>query len=156
MGIKNAALHHVGIVVTDLDEAVGYYEKNLGLTLLSVSPWTMIPGKPLGLDADDVKLRWAFMKLGETIIEIHVFDAGAQPASPRSTNQPGVGHIALSVPDIHSAYQELSRAGIAFYSEPNELDMPDQRGDWWVYGRDPFGVTIELYQQSEGTENHNE
>lgn len=148
MSLSNAALHHLGIVVTDLEAATNYYEQNLGMALLSVSPWTTIEGQPLGLDAHDVKLRWAFMQLGDSVIEIHQFD-GASQATPRTTDQPGVGHIALRVTDIHFAHTTLTHAGMTFFSEPMLLDIPGQKGDWWVYGKDPFGVTIELYQQSE-------
>jgi hypothetical protein len=60
-----------------------------------------------------------------------------------------VGHLALRVTDIHFAHTTLTHAGMTFFSEPMLLDIPGQKGDWWVYGKDPFGVTIELYQQSE-------
>jgi catechol 2,3-dioxygenase-like lactoylglutathione lyase family enzyme len=146
---ETVELHHVGIVVSDLEKAVAFYAQHLGLIPESLSPWAVIPGKPLGLEGDDVKLRWAFMRLGGTVIEIHEFDGQFQSSRPRTTDQPGVGHLALKVPDIHSARQRLEEAGIAFYSDPNVLDLPGQDGDQWVYGKDPFGVTIELYQQAE-------
>ncbi|MEV7136148.1 VOC family protein [Arthrobacter sp. NPDC093128] len=149
-------LHHVGIVVSDLEKAVAFYAQHLGLIPESVSPWALIPGKPLGLDGDEVKLRWAFMRLGSTVIEIHEFDGPFQSSLHRTTDQPGVGHLALKVPDIHSARRRLTEAGITFYSDPNILDLPGQDGDQWVYGKDPFGVTIELYQQAERTQNAHE
>ena len=149
-------LHHVGIVVSDLEKAVAFYAQHLGLIPETPSPWAIIPGKPLGMDGDDVKLRWAFMRLGSTVIEIHEFDGAFQSSKPRTTDQPGVGHLALKVPDIHSARRDLAKAGITFYSAPNVLDLPGQDGDQWVYGKDPFGVTIELYQQAERTRNTHE
>ena len=142
-------LHHVGIVVPDLEQAVAFYTRHLGLVPGNPSPWAAIPGKPLGLEAEDVKLRWAFMRLGSTVIEIHEFAGPYQSALPRTTDQPGVGHLALKVTDIHSARRHLAEAGVTFYSDPNLLDLPGQEGDLWVYGKDPFGVTIELYQQAE-------
>jgi catechol 2,3-dioxygenase-like lactoylglutathione lyase family enzyme len=149
-------LHHVGIVVSDLEKAVAFYTQHLGLVPAAPSPWATMPGKPLGLDGDDVKLRWAFMRLGGTVIEIHEFDGQYQSALPRTTDQPGVGHLALRVRDIYSARRRLAEAGITFYSDPNLLDLPGQEGDLWVYGKDPFGVTIELYQQAERTGNPHE
>jgi catechol 2,3-dioxygenase-like lactoylglutathione lyase family enzyme len=109
--------------------------------------WTVIEGAPLGIDADRVELRWAFLGLGPVRLELHEFRD--LPVSPgrRRTQDPGLGHVALSVPDMAEAVAALEAAGAEFFSAPNLLtDSPGQEGDQWVYCRDPFGLTIELYQ----------
>ncbi|GAB2564976.1 VOC family protein [Leucobacter ruminantium] len=141
------SLHHLGLVVEDLDRAVGFYTDVLGMSREGRTEWTTIAGAPLGIASDTVELRWAFLGLGPVRLELHEFRG--LPVSPvrRRTQDPGLGHLALAVPDMSAAVAALEGAGAEFFSAPNLLtDSPGQEGDQWVYCRDPFGLTIELYQ----------
>lgn len=139
-------LHHLGLVVEDLDRAVEFYSQALGMIPEGRTEWTIIDGGPLGIDADQVELRWAFVRLGSARLELHQFRGLSASESRRQTHDPGLGHLAVSVPEMNAAVQALESAGATFFSEPNLLTAsPGQEGDQWVYCRDPFGLTIELY-----------
>lgn len=140
-------LHHIGLVVEDLDRAQEFYTANLGFELDGRTEWTVINGAPLGIDADTVELRWAFLRLGSAKLEIHEFRGLKSSETHRRTQDPGLGHLALTVYDMSAAVVTLTAAGAEFFSEPNLLeDSPGQEGDRWVYCRDPMGLTIELYE----------
>ncbi|MGO1538522.1 MAG: VOC family protein [Leucobacter sp.] len=145
--MQSFALHHIGLVVEDLDRAVGFYSDVLGMSREGRTEWTVIDGTPLGINASEVELRWEFLGLGSARLELHEFRNLEATRQRRNTQDPGLGHLALTVPDIESAVTALESAGSEFFSTPNLLvDSPGQEGDRWVYCRDPFGLTIELYQ----------
>lgn len=140
-------LHHIGLVVEDLDLAQDFYTMHLEFELDGRTEWTVIDGPPLGIEADTVELRWAFLRLGSAKLEIHEFRGLKASEVRRKTQDAGLGHLALTVDDMDSAVEALTTAGAEFFSEPNLLvDSPGQEGDRWVYCRDPLGLTIELYE----------
>lgn len=144
---QHFGMHHVGLVVEDLDLAQEFYTSHLGFELDGRTEWTIIDGAPLGINADKVELRWAFLRLGSAKLEIHEFRGLGTSEVRRGTQDPGLGHLALTVQDMGSAVEALTDAGAEFFSEPNLLaDSPGQEGDRWVYCRDPLGLTIELYE----------
>lgn len=146
-------LHHLGLVVEDLDRAVGFYTDTLGMKPEGRTEWTVIDGGPLGIDTDQVELRWAFLDLGGVRLELHQFRGLPVSDQRRRTQDPGLGHLALSVPDMSEAVAVLEAAGAEFFSRPNLLtESPGQEGDQWVYCRDPFGLTIELYRTASAEE----
>ncbi len=53
----------------------------------------------------------------------------------------GIAHIALQVTNIHDEFVRLSNAGMTFHQEPVDLG-----NSFAIYGRDPFGNIIELYE----------
>ena len=61
----------------------------------------------------------------------------------RTANPPDLGypHFALEVTDIRSEHARLSANGMTFVGPPVEFG-----GSAAVYGRDPFGNVIEIYQ----------
>ena len=52
----------------------------------------------------------------------------------------GIAHIALQVTNIHDEFARLSKSGMTFHQEPVDLET------LCIYGRDPFGNIIELYE----------
>ncbi|QZY50782.1 VOC family protein [Leucobacter tenebrionis] len=135
------------MVVEDLDRAVGFYTDVLGMTRDGRTEWTVIEGEPLGIDAAEVELRWEFLKLGAVRLELHEFRNLPATSARRATQDPGLGHLALAVTDMDEAVAALVAGGVDFFSPVNLLtDSPGQEGDRWVYCRDPFGLTIELYE----------
>lgn len=145
-------LHHVGLVVDDLDLAQEYYTTHFGFEPDGRTEWTVIDGAPLGINASEVELRWVFLRLGAARLEVHEFRGQPVSDSRRKTQDPGLGHLALTVDDMDRAVDILTEAGVEFFSDPNLLvDSPGQEGDRWVYCRDPFGLTIELYEVADHT-----
>ena len=66
-------------------------------------------------------------------------------APGRPVNDHGITHICLRVSDIDAECQRLERAGVRFNSAV--VDLGTERS---VYGRDPFGNTLELLERTAG------
>lgn len=152
--MRKPMLHHIGIVVPSLDSAVAFYTDIFNFKEESRTDWTTIDGGPLGIASDSVRLRWAFLSLSGIWFELHEFQDFGSSFVSRETYDPGLGHLAFRVSDIHAEVDRLSKDGkITFFSDPNVIEgLPGQDGDRWVYGRDPYGLTIELYEESDFAE----
>ena len=94
-------IEHLGIAVKNLEEAIPYYEKVLGLECYNIE------------EAADQKVRTAFFRVGGTKIEL------LEPTSPESTiakfienRGEGVHHIAFAVKGIEGALTEAEEKGV--------------------------------------------
>lgn len=146
-------IDHVNIVVSDMDRSVEFYTR-LGL---SSSMDTFISGawfaNTVGVQDENLKARVVFMEPGAgtarlELIEYLVPPGQTAPINSQS-NTVGVRHFALVVDDIMKSYLELSRAGVTFFSEPQEVtgnkEVEARIGrKKIVYLLDPDGVIVEL------------
>jgi len=101
-------LHHVGVAVSSLDDALKSYRSALGLEPTFVK------------EVKDQKIRVASFRLGESSIELF------EPTDPTSTvaaflakRGEGMHHVALAVDDIREALEAAQKAGaVAIDKEP--------------------------------------
>jgi len=148
-------IDHVNIVVSDMDRSVEFYTR-LGLR---PSLDTFISGawiaKVVGIRDENLKARVVFMEpdSGNTRLELieYIIPAGQEVPANSHTNTPGLRHFAFVVDDLMKIYQELSRAGVTFFSEPQEVsgnkEVAARIGrKQQVYFLDPDGVIVELAQ----------
>ncbi|HQN94201.1 MAG TPA: methylmalonyl-CoA epimerase [Prolixibacteraceae bacterium] len=94
-------IEHIGIAVSNLDEAIAYYEKVLGLSCYAVEEVT------------DQKVKTAFFKVGETKIELL---ESTDPEGPIGKfiekKGQGVHHIAFAVSEVNEALKEAESNGV--------------------------------------------
>src|SRR5699024_11132690 len=128
--MRKPMLHHIGIVVPSLDSAVAFYTDIFNFKEESRTEWTTIDGGPLGIASDSVRLRWAFLSLSGIWFELHEFQDFGSSFVSRETYDPGLGHLAFRVSDIHAEVDRLSKDGkITFFSDPNVIEgLPGQDG----------------------------
>jgi methylmalonyl-CoA/ethylmalonyl-CoA epimerase len=94
-------VEHIGIAVENLEEAIQYYERILGLTCYSVE------------EVPDQKVKTAFFKIGEIKLEL------LEPTSDESTlakflekKGPGLHHVAFAVDGLRETLTELDENSI--------------------------------------------
>lgn len=100
--MKISKIEHLGIAVPNIEEALPYYEQVLGFKCYNIET------------VEDQKVRTAFLKVGETKIEL------LEPTSPESTiakfletRGQGIHHIAYSVEDgVENALAECEEKEI--------------------------------------------
>ncbi len=114
--MKAVGIHHVGLVVTDVDTARRFYLDRLGFAERD--------------DRPDFGFGGAWLQVGEQ--QVHLIE-GKEPA-------PGGGHFALAVDDLQAVVAELRQAGEKV-SDP----VPVGRG-WQAFVADPSGNVVELNQ----------
>ena len=110
--MKISHIEHLGIAVKSIEEALPYYENVLGLKCYNIET------------VEDQKVRTAFLKVGETKIEL------LEPTCPESTiakfienKGAGVHHVAFAVEDgVANALAEAESR-----SEEHTSELQSQR-----------------------------
>jgi methylmalonyl-CoA/ethylmalonyl-CoA epimerase len=98
--VEARGIHHVGVAVADLDEAVQTYERLFGGRLEH-----RVRAEERGLEA-------ASMLVGDGRIElIAALDPDTTIGKFLANHGPGMHHIAYAVDDIHAAVAELAGQG---------------------------------------------
>lgn len=122
--------HHIGIIVSDLDRSVAFYEA-LGFRTVLTIP------------SDDGSRTIAFMQLGEMQVELFWY-AQTPRRIERGDKALGFVHFALQTADVDADLAELKAQGLI----PNDITprvVPAGFKLAFIY--DPDGVEIELMQE---------
>jgi catechol 2,3-dioxygenase-like lactoylglutathione lyase family enzyme len=149
MGIELQAVHHVGLVVKDLDRSIYFYHDILGLPFANeVTPWFAGPELEKGVGVPGATLRQTSLFVGEHST-MELIEYGNRPAE-NTTHIPnnflGAAHVCFKVQDIHATKAELEAKGVAFYSDVNVVDEGPLAGWRWCYFSDPDGLALELVE----------
>ncbi len=138
-------IHHVGLVVEDLDAAVAFYGALLGMEVIERDRWR----RPAPLHDQAVGLAGsaadgAMLRGSGSYLELWRYHAPAQmgdrPAE-RGAHELGLRHLAIEVDDVDAWLSRVEELGGSRMGDPVELD---DSGAAAVYCRDPFGTIIEL------------
>jgi methylmalonyl-CoA epimerase len=108
--VEARGIHHVGVAVADLDEAVRTYERLFGGTLEHRARVEV-----QGVEA-------ASMRLGDSRVELLAALGEDTPVGKFLANRgPGMHHVAYEVDDVRSALADLAAQGAELIdSEPRE------------------------------------
>ena len=99
-------IHHLGVAVEDLDEAVTTYERIFGARL---EHRETVPDQ--GVEA-------AFLKVGEGRVELLASLGEETPVGKFLTKRgPGMHHVAYEVADVQAAIGELAEQGVELVDE---------------------------------------
>jgi len=115
-------MHHVGVMVTDMERSIDWYGRVLGLQLLE--------RRELG------STLLAFMGHGGALIEL-IQREGDLPTEGR------VNHIAFQVDDLGAALARLREAGVDL---GDEEPRPIWEGGQVFFFHGPDGEVLELFQ----------
>ncbi len=146
--IELEAIHHVGLVVTDLDRSIYFYHDLLGLPFANEpTPWFDGPELARGVGVPGARLRQVSLLAGDTIMElIEYADRPSETTAPPPNNNLGAAHVCFRVADVRATKAELESHGVAFYSDVNVVDSGPLAGWRWVYFSDPDGLALELVE----------
>jgi catechol 2,3-dioxygenase-like lactoylglutathione lyase family enzyme len=143
-------IDHVGITVSDLDRALGFYRDVLGLRVIADATVTEPEVAEL-LGLDSVQLRIADLDSGDgRIVELIQY---VQPKGRRiayESSDSATAHIAFTVDDLAAVRDRLTSAGATMVSrQPITIDEPGGAFDGAIcfYVRDPDGIILELVQR---------
>ena len=139
------ALHHVAIIVQDMEKSLKFYRDVLGLKFLKdYTNRGPVADETLGLV--DASQRICLLCAGsdEILIELcQYYSPAGCPQMPNiQENDIGVRHLCFQVGNIQAIYERLGKAGIKFTSKP----IVQASGATCVFFRDPDGNSLEFIQ----------
>ena len=135
--MKISHIEHLGIAVKSIEEALPYYENVLGLKCYNIET------------VEDQKVKTAFLKVGDTKIEL------LEPTSPESIAKfienkgAGVHHVAFAIEDgVANALAEVEAAGVRL------IDKAPRKGAEglniaFLHPKSTLGVLTELCEKPE-------
>ncbi|OHA64804.1 MAG: hypothetical protein A3J30_01370 [Candidatus Wildermuthbacteria bacterium RIFCSPLOWO2_02_FULL_47_9c] len=139
-------VRHFGIVVSNLEKSLHFYEDLLGLSAKRdmVEEGEFIDAI-LGLK--NVKVRTVKMKAenGDTLVEL--LEYASHQGKKRENYEIfdlGASHVAFTVENVEKEYRKLQEQGVVFTCEPQV--SPDGKAKV-TFCYDPDGVPIELVQE---------
>jgi methylmalonyl-CoA/ethylmalonyl-CoA epimerase len=130
-------VHHVAVVVRDLDAALDFYRGALGMELEVVLP----------IESDGVRI--AFLPVGESKVEL------VEPTDPTTgvarfleSRGEGFHHVCFEVADLAVELQRLAREGVEL------IDQAPRKGAEgpvaFIHPRAGHGVLVELIEAPGG------
>lgn len=135
-------IHHVAISVPDLDRALAFYGDLFGFEVVQRSEFNGdFPQADRAIGLDKVAARMAMLRAPNAHIELWEYH---NPPPEDRTARPcdhGYPHMALQVRGITEEYERLKAGGMTFVGDPVDFGTSSA-----IYGRDPFGNVIELYE----------
>lgn len=130
-------LHHVAVVVRDLDAALRFYRDRLGLPLELVLP----------IESDRVRI--AFLGVGESKVElVEPTDETTGVARFLASRGEGFHHVCLEVGDLAAELARLAEEGIELIDE-----VPRRGAEGpvaFIHPRSCHGVLVELIEAPGG------
>lgn len=144
-----SAVHHVGMSVASIDDALAFWEKFLGARARSrTSIDQPCLGKIVGIPG--VSIEAAFIDLpGGVILELLDYQTPGKRANPEATQNPGNIHLCLAVEDAGEAWKHAVDCGAQPVRRegPVEIDHDPNIGARVAYLRIHDGITLELFQR---------
>lgn len=131
-----ATLDHIGIAVSNLDEALALYRDALGL---EVEVPEEVPSQ---------RVRAHFIPAGQAALELLEATAEDSPIAKYIAKRgPGLHHITLRVDDIAAALARLKARGVRLI---DESPRPGAHGSLvaFIHPSSAHGVLVELMQAS--------
>ena len=134
--MKPSHIEHIGIAVSNLEEAIRFYEEVMGLECYAIE------------EVKDQKVRTAFFMVGDTKIELL---ESTDPEGPvgRFIGKRGQGihHIAFAMEDASQALKEAEARGVQL------IDKQSRKGAegldiGFLHPKSTFGVLTEFCSKS--------
>jgi len=130
--MKPSHIEHIGIAVSNLEEAVSYYEQVLGLECYAIE------------EVKEQKVRTAFFRVGETKIELLESTEADGPVGKFIEKRgQGIHHIAFAMDDTDQALKEAGARGVQL------IDKSSRKGAeglniGFLHPKSTFGVLTEF------------
>ena len=116
--INVVGFRHTGLIVSDLEAALNFYNNFLGLEIIQehvddseyISKITSIP---------NLTVKYAKLRVPDgTVIELLTYPTHIIPRVARQIHAPGEAHLALQVQSIDDTFKKVKASDVKYLSEP--------------------------------------
>jgi catechol 2,3-dioxygenase-like lactoylglutathione lyase family enzyme len=145
-GFVLKGFNHTGVIVTDLDRAIGFFRDLLGFEVLSRAPRDpALLGRMTGLARPELEIVH-LQGPGHRIELIRYHGDAGRGTDPPRVYDDGSAHVALDVDDIEAAVAAAAAHGLAPVGQIIAIDAGPNCGRKVVYLQSPYGLLIEFIQ----------
>ncbi len=125
-------IEHIGIAVRDINKAINYYEKILGVRCYAIEK------------VEDQKVKTAFFKVGQTKIELlESTDSDGPVGKFIEKKGEGIHHLAFAVNNIEQALKEVEDKGVRLIDR-KPRDGAEGLNIAFLHPKSTFGVLTEF------------
>lgn len=147
-GFEVQGFNHTGVIVTDLDRAIGFFRDLLGFEVLSRGPRDpALIGRMTGLSAPEVEIAY-LQGPGHRVELIRYASNGHRAVAQPRVYDDGSAHIAIDVDDVDAAVEAAAAHGLERVGAIIAIDQGPNRGRKVVYLESAYGLLIEFIQTS--------
>ena len=145
IGLNRA--NHVGIVTSNLDESIKFYEALTGTRIVNKD---VIGGPRMAAvqGLDKVLIRYANVHMENLNIDLLQYEQPVPRKSAYANNDIGAMHLCFEVDDLDAVYRRMAEAGIKFQGSPIVFEAGDGLkagiGTAVAYFDDPDGTHLEI------------
>jgi catechol 2,3-dioxygenase-like lactoylglutathione lyase family enzyme len=138
--------NHTGMIVTDLDRAIGFFRDLLGFEVLSRAPRApALIGRMTGLPAPRIEIAY-LQGPGHRVELIRYATNGIRRIEQPRVYDDGAAHIALDVDDVDAAVAAAAEHGVLPVGETITIDAGPNQGRKVVYLQSAYGLSLEFIQ----------
>ena len=145
-GFGVRGFNHTGVIVTDLDRAIGFFRDLLGFEVLARGPRDpALIGRMTGLPRPEVEIAY-LQGPGHRVELIRYATNGIRSFDQPKVYDDGAAHIALDVDDVPAAVQAAAAHGLEPVGEIIAINSGPNRGRKVVYLSSAYGLLIEFIE----------
>lgn len=142
-------MHHIGITVPDINEAIAFFQAIFGaVEVFRTGPFDVDPAfmeRKLGTPPDTRIRDLVFLRCGAgTNVELFEYSGEDSTARPKRNSEIGGTHLCFEVEDVFASVDRLRSIGIAFLDGPNTVTEGPLAGFNWIYFNAPWGQSLEI------------
>lgn len=133
-------IDHIGLAVSDLTDALKFYQDTLGLKLEGIE------------EIADQQIKAAILQIGESKIELlEATSSGSPIAKFLEARGEGIHHIALQVSGLEQILHDLSSAGIRLIDNKPRAGAGGNKIAF-IHPKSTYGVLLELCESEQAGE----
>ncbi|MGV8949966.1 MAG: VOC family protein [Cypionkella sp.] len=149
MAERVLGMHHIGITVPDLTEAIAFFKAVFGaVEVFHTGPFDVDAAfmeHKLGTPPHTRIRDLVFLRCGNgTNVELFQYSGEDASTRPRRNSEIGGTHLCFEVEDVFASAERLRAQGIELLEGPNSVTEGPLAGFDWIYFNAPWGQSLEI------------
>ena len=142
-------MHHIGITVPDIKQAIAFFEAVFGaVNVFQTGPFDVdnaFMQRRLGAAPQSRIRDLVFLRCGDGT-SVELFEYSGEDATTRFRRNSEIGgmHLCFEVEDVFASAERLKAQGIEFLDGPNTVEEGPLAGFNWIYFYAPWGQSLEI------------